>query len=112
MALGTFFRILLAIVIIICPFVSVYFTNDNDLWALLTSYLFLPFLIMWENSCDCKDCILSNYCEAETRFKFVKKVFSFIGFDEQKLNNIKYSNNCENTYSSMINYIKHKYYDK
>jgi len=109
MASGTFIRLLIGLSLFISPFLTVYFTGDNSFWALLFLYLFIPFIISWENACNCSGCILSNRCDERKRFNFVKNLFIFVGFDKETINNIKLTYNVENTYKGMYHYIKDNY---
>ena len=109
MASGTFIRLLIALSIIISPFLTIYFTGDNTFYALLFLYVFIPFIILWENGCTCSNCILSNRCDERKRFNFVKNLFIFVGFDKEIINNIKLTYDVENTYIGMYHYIKDSY---
>jgi len=109
MASGTFIRLLIALSIIISPFLTVYFTGDNSFWALLFLYSFIPLIIISVDNCTCSGCILSTRCDNKKRFNFVKNIFIFVGFDKETINNIKLTYNVENTYKGMYHYIKDNY---
>ena len=86
MAIGTIIRILLGLAILLFPPIMVYFTGDHSNWFLTVFYPLILFLVMWENVCDCKGCIVSNYCEIKKKVTFVKNIMIFIGYNKEKIN--------------------------
>ena len=109
MASGTFIRLLITLLIIISPFLTVYFTGDNSFWALLFLYSFIPLIIISIDNCTCSGCILSTRCDNKKRFNFVKNFMKFLGYNSDKLNQILYKNEFESSYKSIYKYIKNKY---
>lgn len=74
------------------------FSQTND--AVLTLFI-MTFIvgaaglcIRIANCCGCndKDCLLSLYCELQTKVKRVKRLFVFLGYDKETLNNIATTN--------------------
>lgn len=50
--------------------------------------------------CNDKDCLLSLYCELQTKVKRIKQLFIFLGYDKETVNNIATIN-----YKGHNNYI-------
>lgn len=109
MASGTFIRILIGLLILFSPFVCVYYTGNLNYWHLLWLYIYFPMAIAWEKDCTCSNCIFSSRCDEEKRFKFIKNLFVFVGFNKQIIDNIKLTYDVENTYIGMYHYIKDSY---
>ena len=111
MSIGTLVRIILAIIIVICPFVTVYLTGEKVFYILFAFYVFLFFLYYIQEECNCTDCWFSSYCEKSKKYKFVMSCMRFIGYDSSKLDQISFpkNNECENTYKGIYKYIASKY---
>ena len=107
MASGTFIRILIGLVIILCPFVTVFLTGNNVLWSLFLFYLLIPILIIWNDVCDCEGCFMSSRCDNIKKFNFVKSIMKFLGYDYEKINNVEFPKNYQyNNYYLIYKYIK------
>ena len=52
------------------------------------------------SGCDDEDCLLSLYCELQTKVKRVKRLFVFLGYDKETVNGIATTN-----YKGHNNYI-------
>jgi hypothetical protein len=66
---------------------------------------FTVFFVRIANCWDCNktDCILSLYCDLYTKIKRVKRLFIFLGYDKEKVNNIATINyQCHNNYIDII----------
>ena len=111
MAIGTIIRILIGLAILLFPPIMVYFTGDHSNWFLVVFYPLILFLIMWENVCDCKGCIVSNYCEIKKKVTFVKNIMIFIGYNKENINSIciDKSDFTKKGYIGIYKTIKDKY---
>ena len=111
MAIGTIIRILIGLVILLFPPIMVYCTGDNINWCFTLFYVFIFLLIIWENGCDCKGCIISNYCEIQKKVNFVKNIMIFIGYNKENINSIciNKSEFIANSYIGIYKTIKDKY---
>lgn len=82
------------------------FTQTNDIVVVLFIMLFIfgvtGLCIRIANCSGCvnEDCLLSLYCELQTKIKRVKRLFVFLGYDKETLNNIATTN-----YQGHNNYI-------
>ena len=111
MAIGTIIRILIGLGILLFPPIMVYCTGDNSNWYLSFFYVFILFLILWENGCDCEGCIVSSYCEVKKKVNFVKNIMIFIGYNKENINSIciNKSDFIEKGYIGIYKTIKDKY---
>ena len=111
MSIGTLVRIILTIIIVICPFVTVYLTGNNTYYILFTFYVFLFILYYIQEECNCTDCWFSSFCEKNKKFNLVKNIFKFFGYNFTKIDQIEFPKcyDCDNTYISIYKYIKKKY---
>lgn len=112
MASGTIIRLILALCIILSPFVTYFFTKDNYSWLCFLLYAFLILIKYIENECDCENCIFSNRCAKTKKFNFVKHIMKFFGYNKDKINSIELSKsyeNVSNTYSDLYKYILNEY---
>lgn len=79
-------------------------TNDLPLALLIMLFIFgvtgLCIRIANCTGCDDKDCLLSLYCELQTKVKRVKRLFVFLGYDKETVNGIATTN-----YKGYNNYI-------
>lgn len=82
------------------------FTQINELILTLCIISFICGICIlcfrFANCSDChdEDCILSLYCELQTKIKRVKRLFIFLGYDKETVNNIATIN-----YQGHNNYI-------
>lgn len=82
------------------------FTQTNDvvlaLFIMMFIFGFTGLCIRIANcsDCDSEECPLSLYCELQTKVKRVKRLFVFLGYDKETLNNIATIN-----YQGHNNYI-------
>jgi hypothetical protein len=111
MGSGTIIRIILIIGCIFGPLAAAYYSDMHYIWLELLNIVLVPLIQMWDDACDCEDCILSNCCSKTKRYNFVKKIMIFVGYNADKINSIPFPKNyeCENTYKSIYSYIKNKY---
>lgn len=104
MRFGTFFRLLILLCIIACPWIVVFLTHDWDYIGLISLYLFIPLFFVWEMACsDCDACFMSGYCSKTKKGNFIKTILQFFGYDKDKLDNI---NNYERTLNHYWNIYK------
>ena len=76
MAPGTIIRILIGIILLIVPGILAFIFGAKC----LIYYIFLaliPFLFVWEEGCNCTNCLFTGYCEYTKKVKFVKNIFKF-----------------------------------
>lgn len=71
-------------------------TNEVKLAILIVLFIFgvvgLCFRLSCCCSCDDEDCLLSLYCELQTKIKRVKRLFVFLGYDKETVNSIATTN--------------------
>ena len=107
MAPGTIIRILIGIILLIVPGILAIIFGARY----LIYYIFLaliPFLFVWEEGCNCTNCLFTGYCEYTKKVRFVKNIFKFLGYDKDKIDNIqiqKYKTD-NNSYKEIFKYIK------
>lgn len=106
MARGTIIRILIGVILLIVPgILSIIFGKEYLLYYVFL--IFIPILFMWEDGCNCEDCLFSSYCEYTKKFKFVKNIFKFLGYDKNKIDNIQMQKyKPDNSYKEIFKYIK------
>lgn len=107
MAIGTLVRILIGAILVIVPgIISIIFGIEYLLLYLFL--LFIPFLFILEEHCDCQDCWFTGYCEYTKKVKFVKNIFKFLGYDKDKIDAIPMTNQYKtgNKYVEIFKYIK------
>lgn len=79
-------------------------TNEVKLAILIVVFIFgvvgLCLRIGNCSGCDDEDCLLSLYCELQTKVKRVKRLFVFLGYDKETVNGIATTN-----YKGHNNYI-------
>ena len=114
MRFGTIIRLFITLCIIICPIIVTNVCDDVGLKALYTLYIAIPLMIFWEVMCSdklCSDCAMSGYCDKKQKLKNTKKIFLFIGYPKEWLNQIKESDliNCGNSYYDISKYIINKF---
>lgn len=74
------------------------FTKTNDVILALFIILFifgvvgLCLRLGHCSGCDDEDCLLSLYCELQTKVKRVKRLFVFLGYDKETVNSIATTN--------------------
>ena len=104
MRFGTALRGLIILIMITCPFILYFLTNNSNWFGLLSLYLMIPFIFMWEMGCsDCDACFMSGYCSKTKKGNFIKSILQFFGYDKNKLDNI---NNYEETLNHYWNIYK------
>ena len=70
------------------------FTQINDVVIALFILLFILGIVIICiriancTGCDDEDCLLSLYCELQTKVKRVKRLFVFLGYDKETVNSI------------------------
>ena len=83
MAPGTIIRILIGIILLIVPGILAFIFGAKY----LIYYIFLaliPFLFVWEEGCNCTNCLFTGYCEYTKKVKFVKNIFVYLQLMKQK----------------------------
>jgi hypothetical protein len=104
MRFGTFFRLIFILACLLCPWIVVFFTHDWDYIGLISLYLFIPLVFVWEMACeDCDGCFMSGYCSKTKKGNFIKTILQFFGYNKDKLDNI---NNYEKTLNHYWNIYK------
>lgn len=113
MASGTFIRLLIGIILLVLPGYYAYTIGIRFALFYLLDLILIPLLVYWEAECSCEyeDCILSSYCDRTKRYNFVKSIMKFMGYDSNKIDEIKIPtiHECGNDYLSMYSFIKKKY---
>ena len=96
MSAASIIRYVLILGILFLPFLHV---------ANFLFYMFIPLLIVWDNSCDCTDCPVSNWCARERRIKWVKTLLVFCGYSKESFDKIEcHTYNCDNSFWSVLKY--------
>ena len=117
MRFGTIFRLFITLCIIACPIIVTNVCDnaaENRLYGLYALYIAIPLMIFWEVMCtdkSCSYCFMSGYCDKKQKLKNIKKIFLFIGYPKEWLNQIKENDiiNCENSYYDISKYIINKF---
>lgn len=117
MRFGTIVRLFITLCIIACPIIVTNVCDnaaENGLYGIYALYIAIPFIILWEAICSdksCSYCAMSGYCDKKQKLKNTKKIFLFIGYPKEWLNQIKENDiiNCGNSYYDISKYIINKF---